>query len=68
MIGQLLLCTMLWARLIQQIIQTVCVRIGSPITICRFTSAPLPPVLCISVGHKVHAAIRFALASVSMTR
>ena len=57
-IARIIRTAVLLARLIQQIVQTACVRIGSPITICRFTSAPLPPVLCVSVGHKVHIAVR----------
>ena len=67
-VSRCLLRPVLWARLIQQIIQTACVRIGGPIMICRFTSTPLRPVLCISVGHKIHATLRLAFASVSMTR
>ena len=66
--GQVLLHPMLWTRLVQQIRQTVRIRIWPSTALGRFTLTPLALVMCISISHKVKTVVRLTLAAVSMTR
>ena len=51
--GRVLLRPMLWTGLVQQIRQTVRIRIWPSIALGRLTLTPLALVMCISVSHKV---------------
>src|SRR3989337_558373 len=64
--GRVLLCPVLWARLVQQIRQAVRVRTWSSTTLGRFTFTPLAFVLHVGISHKIQAIIRFTLTVVSM--
>ena len=51
--GRFLLRPMLWTGLVQQIRQTVRIRIWPSIALGWFTLTPLALVMCISISHKV---------------
>src|SRR3954469_7272099 len=61
MVRWFLRCSVLWAGLIQQNIQAL--RVGTGPATAASAPALSPPVLYIGVGHEIHAAIRFTLAS-----
>src|SRR3954466_10795190 len=61
MVRWFLRCSMLWAGLIQQTIQAL--RVGTGPATAASAPALSAPVLYVGVGHEIHAAIRFTLAS-----
>src|SRR3954471_5436202 len=61
MVRWFLRCSMLWARLVQQNIQRL--RVGTGPATAASAPALSAPVLHVGVGHEIHAAIRFTLAS-----